>query len=693
MLILTACSSTKEQTDGLLLQSVKVKTESKDIDASALSVYVKQRPQTKWFVVKKSVPYNPMLTERSVADLTTAMQNMGYMDATVHTDTVVKGRKVALTYHLHPNELFFIRHFNYDIQDDSIAAYLKANNSMLRLKEGMVFSVNELDEERRVVTQGLNNAGYYRFHKDFIKYTADTLSGSNLVDITMHILPYHEESEDTILPHARYKVRRVTFLNREDSVINLRRSVLEENTLIRENDYYCADDLQRTYNNFGRLSAVKYTNINFTELPDSNMLDCNIQISNSKRNTISFQPEGTNTAGDLGAAVTLTYENRNLFRGAETFSMQFRGAYEAITGLEGYQNHDYREYNVEAKLSFPRFVLPFVSAEYRRKSRATSELLVSYNMQNRPEFHRQLLNASWRYLWTDSRNRTSYRFDLIDLNYIHMPWLSETFKADYLDNVSNRNAILRYNYADLFVMKMGFSLTRSWANNALKLNVETAGNLLNGVSHLLRSGLNEHGQYTLFNIAYAQYAKGDLDFTHVERFDSDNELAFHVGFGMAYPYGNSVILPFEKRYFAGGPNSVRGWTVRGLGPGKYTGNEGAIDFINQTGDMKLDLNVEYRTHLFWKLNGALFVDAGNVWTLRQYDAQPGGQFRIAEFYKQLAVAYGMGLRLNFGYFILRFDVGMKAINPAYQTSREHWPIIHPRLKRDAALHFAVGMPF
>ena len=693
MLLLLACSSSKELTDGYMLQTVKVRSVSKDIDASSLSGYVRQRPQTKWFVVKKSVPYNPLLTDRSVSDLKTAMQNMGYMNAEVDVDTVVKGRKLTLTYLLKPNNLFFIRKFDYDIQDDSIASFFKDHPDVLRLKEGMVFSVNELDEERRLITRSLNNDGYYRFHKDFIKYTADTLHGSNLVDITMHLLPYHDEENDTTLPHKRYIVRDVEFINGDDSVINLRRSVLEENTMIKENSYYCADDLERTYSNFGRLSAVKYTNINFTELPDSNMLDCGIQISTNKRNTVSFQPEGTNTAGDLGAALTLTYVNRNLFRGAETFSMQFRGAYEAITGLEGYKNHDYKEYNMEAKLSFPRFVLPFVSSEFRRRSRATSELLVSYNMQNRPEFHRRLLNASWRYLWTNGRNDTSYRFDLLDLNFIHMPWISETFKSDYLDNVSNRNAILRYNYEDLFVMKMGFSIAISKANNAIKVNVETAGNLLDGVSNLLKTEKNDHGQHTIFNIAYAQYIKGDFDFSHVERFNSDNELAFHVGFGMAYPYGNSVILPFEKRYFSGGANSVRGWTVRGLGPGTYSRNEGAIDFIDQTGDMKLDLNLEYRTHLFWKLHGAAFIDAGNIWTLRRYDAQPGGQFQLDKFYKQLAVAYGIGLRLNFGYFILRFDMGMKAVNPAYQTSREHWPIIHPRLKRDSAIHFAVGLPF
>jgi outer membrane protein assembly factor BamA len=204
---------------------------------------------------------------------------------------------------------------------------------------------------------------------------------------------------------------------------------------------------------------------------------------------------------------------------------------------------------------------------------------------------------------------------------------------------------------------------------------------------------NVDGQSVLFGIAYAQYVKGDVDFTRMFTFDEHNSLVLHAGLGIAYPYGNSNVLPFEKRYFSGGANSVRGWSVRGLGPGKFRGHDGAIDFINQTGDMKLDLNMEYRTKLFWKFNGAFFVDAGNIWTLREYIDQPGGKFKIDEFYKQIAVAYGFGVRLNFSYFILRFDMGMKAVNPAYETKREHYPVIHPNFDRDFSFHFAVGMPF
>ena len=342
---------------------------------------------------------------------------------------------------------------------------------------------------------------------------------------------------------------------------------------------------------------------------------------------------------------------------------------------------------------FPRFLAPFLSHSFKKHNNALSELSVRYDLQNRPEFHRRVFSTAWRYRWSEPKHNLAYRFDLLDVDYVYMPWISETFKRDYLDNAYSRNAILRYNYQDLFIVKMGFGLTYNDGTNALRVNFESSGNLLNAFSRASKATKTSEGRYTLFNIAYAQYVKGDIDYSKLVKLDERNALAFHVGLGVAYPYGNSKILPFEKRYFSGGANSVRGWNVRSLGPGTFAGVDRRIDFINQTGDLRLDLNAEYRTFLFWKLNGALFVDAGNIWTLRNYSDQPGGMFKLNEFYKQIAVAYGLGLRFNFDYFILRFDLGIKAVNPVYTNGKEHYPIWHPNFKRDATLHFAVGLPF
>jgi len=720
--LLAACSATKFVPDeSYLLEKVELKADTKKFNVASLEPYIRQKANSKWFSVFKiplgtyalsgrdttrwinrtlrkigeePVVYDTLQAQLSCNDLKLALQNMGYMNAEVDLTTRAKGKRLTAIYTLHPGTPFFINSVRYDIQDSVIARMLDLGNpDRQELKAGDPFTVTRLEEERKRITRILMDSGYYRFHKDFIQYGADSTAGQNQINLMLHLLPYRPNSAAPETLHPRYSIRNVTFSSNDSAKIHLRPRVLRRSTLIKEGDLFSATQLQRTYANFARMQAVRYTNIRFTEAPDTTLLDCDINISTNKPSSISFQPEGTNTAGDLGAAASVTYENRNLFRGSELLSIQLRAAYEAITGLEGYQNKDYQEYGVETKLTFPRFVAPLLSRSFRRRSIATSELSLNWNLQNRPEFHRRVFSTAWRYHWNEPRHHISYRYDFFDINYVYMPWISSRFKADYLDNVTSRNAILRYNYEDLFILKMGFGLAFNDGENALKVNVESAGNMLHAVSKMFRLPQNADGKYTLVNIAYAQYVKFDVDFTRLFQFDERNSLAFHVGLGVAYPYGNSTILPFEKRYFSGGANSVRGWRVRELGPGTFKGTDGRIDFINQTGDMKLDMNLEYRTFLGWKLHGAVFVDAGNIWTLRNYADQPGGQFRFNSFYRQIALAYGLGLRLNFDYFILRFDLGMKAVNPAYETSREHYPLLYPNFKRDFAFHFAVGLPF
>ena len=701
LLLTTACSTGKYVQEGeYILDKVAVVSDQSDYNASPLSQYVRQKEKPKLFSLfrnpfsRKPVIYDTLQARLSCQDLMTAMQNEGYMNAGVSLYTETKGKKLKATYLLHPGQPFLIGKVNYDIQDEGILQLLHLDQpANQQIKSGMRFTVETLDNERKRIASLLSDNGYFRFNKDFIHFTADTIMGRKDIALTLQLRKYKPNNNSPEVDHTRYLIRDVLFQSNDSDRIHLRKQVLLNATAIKEGRPYDASALQRTYNNFARLQAVKYTNIKFAEVPDTNLLDCHIQISTNKPSTISFQPEGTNTAGDLGAAASITYTNRNLFHGSEQLSIEFRGAYEAITGLEGYQDQNYTEFSVETKLVFPRFLAPFLSKSFRRRQTASSEWAVSWDFQNRPEFHRRVFSSAWRYRWSEPKHHLNYRFDLLDLNYVYMPWISSTFKRDYLDNAENRNAILRYNYEDIFIMKTGFTVSYTDGVDAVRANFESAGNLLNGVSKGFGFKTNSQGQHTLFNIAYAQYVKFDFDYTHLFQFDKRNALALHAGLGVAYPYGNSTVLPFEKRYFSGGANSVRGWSVRELGPGKFKGTDGRIDFINQTGDVKLDLNAEYRSSLFWKLQGALFIDAGNIWTLRNYAEQPGGQFKFTEFYKQIAASYGMGLRLNFDYFILRFDVGMKAINPAYESEKEHWSIIHPKLSRDFDFHFAVGLPF
>ena len=723
-MLLVACAETKYVPDGsYLLDDVNMKVDGhyRDMNGSKLKNYARQQNNVKWFSLVKlplhvyslsgrdssrwhnrllrgigepPVIYDSVKASMTVSDLQMYLQNNGYMNGRVELWTRIKGKRLSEDFKLFPGTPYYLGDVSYQIDDPIIRDELRLDDPRnQRLITGRQFSVDELDLERKRITRLLNDQGYYRFHKEYIRYEADTLSGGNRVNVKLLLgNSLTREGLDTL--HTRYHIRKVSFMSGapNDTTIHLRRKVLNESTYIKEGGYYSVSDLQNTYNHFGRLGAVKYTNIQFVEVPDTSLLDCNISLQTNKPSTVSFQPEGTNTAGDLGAAATLTYQNNNLFRGSENLSVELRGAYEAIKGLEGYSNQDFIEYSLETRLKFPRFIMPFVSAATRRVVNATSEVSVLYDMQDRPEFHRRLWSAAWRYRWAPASSLCQYQLDMLDINYVLMPWISQTFKERYLDDVTSRNAILRYNYEDLFIAKTGFGFAYNNGRTALKTNIETSGNIFNLMSKLFDARTNDQGQYKIFNIAYAQYIKGDFDFTRRLQLDFSNQLVFHFGLGIAYPYGNSTLLPFEKRYFSGGANSLRGWAVRGIGPGRYKGTDGRIDFINQTGDVKLDLNVEYRTHLFWKLDGALFVDAGNIWTLRDYPDQPGGQLTLKDFPDQIAANYGLGFRFNFDYFIVRFDLGMKAVNPAYDEE-QHFPIVHPRISRDFAFHFAVGMPF
>lgn len=723
-----ACSITRYVPEGdYLLGQVKVKTDGQyqDINTSTMRNYVRQNPNSRWFLVVKlplmvyslsgrdttqwvsrvlrsmgeqPVLFDSLLAESTCSDLRQELHNQGYMHAEVDVEVKQSGpKKKDVTYVLKPGEPYFLHHIHYQVNDSVIARLLEEmGDSVHRLiYEGQKFDASKLDAERKRLTRLLNDHGYSRFHKEFITYQADTVRDSRLIDLELQLSRYlRNNMPDTL--HTTYRIGRVMYSSGdpEDSTIHLRRHVLEECTHLHPGQLFSTTDLQNTYNHFGRMQAVKYTNISFAQRPDSAVLDCNVQLQTNKPSTFSFQPEGTNTAGDLGAAASFTYQNRNLFHGSEMLSVELRGAYEAIRGLEGYQNQDYLEYSVETRLAFPRFIVPFIRRDVRQTINATSEVSLLYDLQNRPEFHRRVLSAAWRYKWSQPSRHDRYQLDLLDLNYVFMPWMSQTFRREFLESESSANSILRYNYEDLFITKIGFGYTYSNKQVALKWGVETSGNVLSLGAKLWGGDKDDHGQYRLFNIAFAQYVKGDFDLTHSFSIDQENSLVFHFSFGIAYPYGNSSMLPFEKRYFSGGANSVRGWSVRSLGPGSYKERDGRINFINQTGDMKLDLNAEYRTHLFWKLDGALFVDAGNIWTLHNYQEQPGGQFRFKTFYKELAASYGVGFRFNFDYFILRFDLGMKAVNPAFETDNEaHYPVFHPRLSRDLAFHFAVGMPF
>ena len=756
-LSLASCSATKFVPDGsYLLDEVKIHTDNKEIKTSDMRLYVRQNPNSKWFSTIKTqlyvynwsgrdstkwfnrflrkigdapVIYNESDAIRSQEEIAKAVQNLGYMGASVKRTTKTKKKKLKLFYEITSGKPYIVRTLKYDISDKKIAEYLRNDSTQSMLREGMLFDVNVLDAERQRITDYLLCNGYYKFNKDYITYTADTARNTHQVDLTLHLLPYKTYVGDTPKEHFQYKINKINFITDYDVLqssalssieindslhyngfpiyykdkLYLRPKVLVDNLRFASGDLYDERNVQKTYTYFGRLSALKYTNIRFfeTQNGDSTQLNCYVMLTKSKHKSISFELEGTNSAGDLGAAASVSFQHRNLFRGSETFMVKFRGAYEAISGLQpGYKNHNYTEYGVETSINFPNFLFPFLTSDFKRRIKATTEFGLQYNYQLRPEFSRTIASASWSYKWMQ-KQKIQHRIDLLDISYLYLPWISSQFQEDYI-NKDKDNYILKYNYENRLIVRMGYNYSYNSAggtlvNNTITTNsysiragFESAGNILYGISKMINMRKNKDGEYAILGIPYAQYLKGDFDFAKNIIIDHRNSLAFHAGIGIAVPYGNAKVVPFEKRYFSGGANSVRGWSVRNLGPGSFAGDG---NFMNQSGDIKLDASIEYRTRLFWKFRGAAFIDAGNIWTIREYENQPGGVFEFDKFYKQIAVAYGLGLRLDLDFFVLRFDGGMKAINPKYKKAKERYPIIHPRFSRDFAFHFAVGYPF
>lgn len=749
-MVLSSCSATRFVPKGrYLLSSVHLHSEQPEVLPSDYRSYVRQEANSRWVGTAKvplgiyclsgtnekwlfnrvmhrigeaPVVYDPALMQYSQASLTSALRAKGYLQATVTVDSTLKDQSMHLRYTMHPRQRAYVVNVYREFDNEAVRQEVERDSAASLLYKGMPLDLAVLNEERTRIVRRLQNAGFMNVNNEFIFFTADTTAQSHAVDLTMHIsLPPKVEAQ---LGYQCYRIGKVTvqenvldeapadttyyrnicFVSHGGQQIN--RRVYMRHLFIEPDSLYRDVATQYSYQNLNSLGAISFSTIHYTppEVGDSTV-DVNVSVQLAKSHGISFDIEGTNTAGDLGGAASFTYTHRNLFKGGENLSLKLRGAYETISRLQGYANQNYIEYGAEAALRFPS--LPFSFGERMFRSyRGATEFSLLYNSQNRPEFYRRLLTGTWATTWNAHRNpNLQHRFDIVSLNYVFMPWISTTFRKEYLEGDNPRYAVLRNSYENLFIMRSAYGIVYNSLRGRnggslnqtngyqIKANVETAGNLLYGIAKVLQMRRNANNDYAILDIPFSQYVKLDFDYSKSFRLTEASSLATHAAFGVAIPYGNSSIIPYEKRYFSGGANSVRGWNVRTLGPGGYVGRDGNIDFINQTGNLKLDLSVEYRAALFWKFEGAAFVDAGNVWNTSGHAGMSDGQFHFKNFYRQIAVSYGLGLRLNLNYFILRLDGGLKAVNPAVTSGSGHYPIFSPKLSRDLALHFAVGLPF
>jgi outer membrane protein assembly factor BamA len=745
--ILGACSTTKNIPEGkYLLDNMEVKTDNKVSSPTELESFVRQHPNgslpllgkarlkiynmagdtSKWLnrTIQKMgeapVIYSESQTLTSANQLKKEMHNLGYLNAKVDTILNPKDKKISVTYDIKTGTPYRIRSYTNTIQDTTIHNILEKTHSKPLLNEGDLFDQENLEQERIRINNSLRNRGYYTFSKEYVYFKADTTLNSHQVDLFLDIYPPRDS-----IPYSQYKINNVTiisgydyttpmnrFLRRADTteyknmtIIRGRDQFLRSSSIARRNYLrkgwrYSDIAFSATYEAFSNLSAIRQTNITLTPvLTDStNLLDATIILSPANAHWFRASLEGTNSAGDIGVAPSLAYQHQNIFNGGEQFSIKLKGAYEFVGGSKNTDllNENYYEYGIDFGLTFPQFLFPWLKKSWRERPSATTKFSLGLTNQHRSQYTRQFFNATVNYGWTTNYGRIRYGLDLLDINYVRMPSVSDAFRENYLEG-PNSNPLLRETYKDQLIARTALSFTlgsrsmftRSPHSYTIRSTVEVAGALPRLVTALGGGSESETGFKKIVGVEYAEYVKGTFDYTRTFVFTKKHSLAYHIGIGLAYPYGNSTILPFERRFFSGGANSVRGWSTRSLGPGAFKRSNTSNDFVNQAGDIKLDMSIESRHKVSDLFEIAGFVDAGNIWTVHNYEGQPDGQFKFNKFYKEIAVAYGLGLRIDLEFLLLRFDTGIRAYDPGREQSKR---FVLPALPR-MAFHFGIGYPF
>ncbi len=749
LLVCWSCNTTKTVPDGqYLLDDFNIKADNKQIDVATLETYVRQKPNsnfpllgkvrlgiyntagtdtTKWItrmlhkLGQPPVIYSARLTQVSASQIDKAVENMGYLNAEVDTIIQAKNKKAKVTYQIHSGIPYKIRNYEITIGDSTIARVLTRSQRFSQIKPGMLFDKEILEEERTNMNSLLRNVGYYEFSKEKLYYRADTTLNSHEVDLYLSL---YKNPDST--GHKRYRLRNVTITSGYDpaqegyskrmfrnpdtlvknniTLIHGRNNFLRNSTILRNNYLYPGrlySDMaaNRTYSAFNSIGAIKQITMNFSPVVSDTayMLDATINLSPANVHWFQVGIDGTNSAGDIGLAPYTSYQHQNIFNGGEILSIRLKGAYEFVNGTSNtnIEGKNYYEYGIEVGLSFPQFLFPWVKKSWREIPSASTQILLGLNNQHRAEYTRQFFNATYTFRWNTLRNQLSHSFDFLDINYIRMPWVSDSFKAYY-----QGNPILKATYDNQLIARTGYAITYTRGNRSIRYprnsftirgTVDLAGwlpEIARGVGNLKK---NSNGQYQIFGIAYAEYIKSTISFSQTRNFNRTKSLAYNIALGVANPFGNSTVLPFEKRFFSGGANSLRGWSTRTLGPGSYQPND-STTFANQVGDIKLDLNIEYRNKVTDLIELAAFIDAGNIWTIRNYEGQEGGLFKFSEFYKEIAASYGVGFRIDLSFLILRLDFGMKAYDPS-RDEGDRFVIQRPKFSRDFAWHFAIGYPF
>jgi len=754
ILLFSSCKPTKYVAeDDYLLDRYRLKIEESSVDQKELDSYVKPKPNKKILGVrfylglynlsgKKDNGFNrwlrkigeaPVLydvyeTERNNKQISLYMRNKGFYDAVV-TDTIkIRKKQAQVTYDVNPGLPYTIRSINYNLEDTSIQSIVLPDTVNTLIKKGDNFNIDLMQAERGRIESLLRDRGYFNFSREYIYYSVDSSLQSHQVDLTLGVKKYIITSADgyyLMVPHRRYRVEKIyiypnydpnsaiedyqgyiegmeqvefnEFVFLHEGKMRANPNIISQSVFILPGELYNAEKVKQSHKHLSSLRVYKMVNIVFEESDpydqrrrDYYPLVCHIQLSPTTNQSYTIELEGTNSSGNIGGGANLNYLNRNLFGGAENFTARLSGALETIrqSDEKGYGNMI--ELGTEARLSLPQFLLPVKTEDFIRKFNPKTNISASYNYQQRPEYTRSLVQTTFGYNWSGNELVT-HIVNPVQFNFVKMIDATQEF----IDSI--KGTYLQHSYEDRLILGSNYSMI--YSNQKLKKssdfmffrsNIETNGLVLAGLARATNAPKDSLGRYKMLGNEFAQYVKGDVEFRWYNVFDDTSSVVYRLFMGIAYPYGNSLAIPFEKQYFSGGANGVRAWHVRDLGPGTYRGT-GLTKYPNKTADIKLEANIEYRFKLFWVLEGALFVDAGNIWSVNPDAERVGANFSWDSFYKEIAVGPGFGIRMDFSFFVFRTDFGFQFRDPSAPDGKR-WVILHESF-RPPVFNLAIGYPF
>lgn len=680
------------------------------------------------------VIYNSFLTERSVEQMELYLHNKGFYEAKV-TDTVFfRKKKASVEYLIDAGPVTVIKDVLFDAgprrrankiaEESGLMTHYRRDTVNTLLEKNTPLDLDLLDNERERITKMLREKGYFNFSKNFIHFFADTTAEvkNNMAKLFVRVVENAVDSN----AYKRYFVRNISVNFDYDPLVSaeqvdttyhtlmyngynilykdklkIKPKMIVETIQLKQMELYNAQRVIDTYVRLQSLNLFKLINIDFKEVPlegDVKALDCVIQLSPVKRQSYNVFLEGTHNSGNLGIGGNFTYNHRNVFKAGENISASVWGTLrkEQVNG-EG-KIFNTTEIGTELKFVTPQFWIPvFKMKDFRRNFAPKTSISLSYSYEYTPYYTRSIANARFGYLWRKADKKWRYNFDLIDLNYVLMKDVDKNF-IDGLKNEYIKNA-----YTDHMILSAVFSATftdqiinaKAENYNYFRVNLETSGNVLNAIDRIAGSkrkgGTEALGEkyYQILGVQYAQFVKSDAEYRYNWYINRANSLVGRFFIGCGYPYGNMKVLPFEEAFYAGGANDIRAWQARTLGPGAYLATE---RYPNSVGDFKLAGNLEYRFKLVWLLEGALFVDAGNVWNINPKEDRAGARLDY-NFFNQIAVGTGAGLRLNANFFLLRFDLGIKVKDPALPAG-QRFVLFNSKGGFDRSVfNVAIGYPF